>query len=53
MGVPERHRRMRALMRRTARAVIVLGFLMFWASSRITVLNSYFSISSRSRRNSA
>lgn len=52
-GVPERQRRMRALMRRTARAVMVLGFLMFWASSRITVLNSYFSISSRSRRNRA
>jgi len=53
MGVPDRHRRMRALSLRTERAVMVFGFLMFWASSRMIVLKSNFSISSRSRRSRA
>ena len=38
MGVPDRHSRIRALMERTERAVMVFGFLMFCASSRMIEL---------------
>ncbi len=44
---------MRALIWRTDLVVMVLGFLIFCASSRIIVLNSNFSNSSKSRRNKA
>ena len=35
MGVPDRHRCILPRSRRTERAVMVLGFLMFWASSKM------------------
>ncbi len=53
MGVPDRQTLNLVLNLRTDLAVIVFGFLMFWASSRMTEVYSYLFKSSRSRRKRA